>query len=164
MTEPGNLQPQPPGSYGAQPPGGATGPRANFGQRLLAALIDGVVVGIPFAILFFALKGVGYFLGILLSVAYGIYLEAGPSGQTVGKLAMGIRVVRLDTGGPLGWGPAAIRWVVRTLISGLLCGLGYFWMLWDKEKQTWHDKAAGTVVVPASAYPPPPNSFGQPPS
>ena len=80
MTEPGNLQPQPPGSYGAQPPGGATGPRANFGQRLLAALIDGVVVGIPFAILFFALKGVGYFLGILLSVAYGIYLEAGPSG------------------------------------------------------------------------------------
>ena len=25
--------------------------------------------------------------------------------------------------------------------------LGYFWMLWDREKQTWHDKMAGSVVV-----------------
>jgi uncharacterized RDD family membrane protein YckC len=31
--------------------------------------------------------------------------------------------------------------------------LGYFWMLWDREAQTWHDKLASTVVVPISAYP-----------
>jgi len=31
--------------------------------------------------------------------------------------------------------------------------LGFFWMLWDKEKQCWHDKLASDVVVPVSAYP-----------
>ena len=31
--------------------------------------------------------------------------------------------------------------------------LGWFWMLWDSEKQTWHDKVANTFVVPADAYP-----------
>ena len=36
-------------------------------------------------------------------------------------------------------------------------------MLWDPEKQTWHDKLSNTVVVPVAAYPPPPNSFAQPP-
>jgi uncharacterized RDD family membrane protein YckC len=38
-------------------------------------------------------------------------------------------------------------------LSGIVCLLGYLWMLWDKEKQTWHDKLATTVVVPTSAYP-----------
>ena len=37
--------------------------------------------------------------------------------------------------------------------SGIPCFLGYFWMLWDSEKQTWHDKMAITVVVPTSDYP-----------
>jgi uncharacterized RDD family membrane protein YckC len=31
--------------------------------------------------------------------------------------------------------------------------IGYLWMLYDPEKQTWHDKVAGTFVVPTSAYP-----------
>ena len=31
--------------------------------------------------------------------------------------------------------------------------LGYLWMLWDPEKQTWHDKMAGSVVVPVANYP-----------
>ena len=30
--------------------------------------------------------------------------------------------------------------------------LGFFWMLWDPEKRTWHDKIAGAVVVPAADY------------
>ena len=34
-----------------------------------------------------------------------------------------------------------------------MCYLGYFWMLWDGEKQTWHDKLATTVVVPVAYYP-----------
>jgi uncharacterized RDD family membrane protein YckC len=31
--------------------------------------------------------------------------------------------------------------------------LGYLWMLWDPQQQTWHDKLVGTTVVPVSAYP-----------
>ncbi len=49
-------------------------------------------------------------------------------------------------------GPRAGCWrrFGAALIDGLL--LGYLWMLWDPEKQTWHDKLATTVVVPADAY------------
>ena len=36
---------------------------------------------------------------------------------------------------------------VGKLLSGIPCGLGFFWMLWDKDKETWHDKIAGTTVV-----------------
>jgi uncharacterized RDD family membrane protein YckC len=37
--------------------------------------------------------------------------------------------------------------LAANLLSGLLRFLGYFWMLWDDTQQTWHDKAAGSVVV-----------------
>ena len=38
------------------------------------------------------------------------------------------------------------------ILSTIPLLLGYFWMLWDSEKQTWHDKLAGSVVVPVDAY------------
>ena len=75
------------------------------------------------------------------------------TGQTIGKRMLGIRVYDFGgSGGPIGYGRAFIRWLGR-IISGIPCYLGYLWMLWDKEKQTWHDKLATTVVVPESAYP-----------
>jgi uncharacterized RDD family membrane protein YckC len=133
-------------------PVGASGPRANFGQRLVAAIIDAIIVGIPAGILEYALKGVGYALGVALAVAYYGWLEGSPSGQTVGKRMMNIRVYDLRVGGPIGTGRAVGRYFAR-IISAIPCLLGYFWMLWDKEKQCWHDKLVGSVVVPTSAYP-----------
>lgn len=62
-------------------------------------------------------------------------------------MALGIRVVSLDNGGSIGYGRAFLRWFV-SLISAAVILLGYLWMLWDKEKQCWHDKAANDVVVP----------------
>lgn len=94
----------------------------------------------------------GQALATLAGLAYYIYLEGSPSGQTVGKKAMNIRVVNFETGAPLGYGTAAIRYVCRFL-SAIPCGLGYFWAIWDPQKQTWHDKIAGTVVVPTASYP-----------
>jgi uncharacterized RDD family membrane protein YckC len=136
-----------------QPPaGGASGPRANFGQRLGAYLIDLVlmlvVYGVLYAIAGQALATVVY---VIVSIGYYIYFEGSPKGQTPGKMALGIRVIDYSTGGPLGYGKAFVRWLGR-ILSGI-CLLGYLWMLWDKEKQTWHDKIAGTVVVPVSDYP-----------
>jgi uncharacterized RDD family membrane protein YckC len=152
---------QPPPAPPAAPPyaQGPSGPRANFGQRLVAFLIDvvvivvvvGVVVGIAVAI-DETLGILAYILGIVGSALYYAYLEGSPSGQTIGKKALGIRVVDFNTGGPLGFGRGLIRWVAR-IPSQFLCYLGYLWMLWDREKQTWHDKLATTVVVPESAYP-----------
>jgi len=61
-------------------------------------------------------------------------------------------VIDFAGGGSIGYGRAFIRWIGR-LISSLILYLGYLWMLWDKENQTWHDKMANDVVVPVSAYP-----------
>ena len=54
--------------------------------------------------------------------------------------------------GSIGYGRAFIRWIAGYL-SAIVFFLGFFWMLWDKEKQCWHDKLASDVVVPVSAYP-----------
>jgi uncharacterized RDD family membrane protein YckC len=105
----------------------------------------------------------GGLVSLIINFTYFGYFEGGPAGQTIGKRAIGIRVIRYQDGGPLGWGTALLRNLCR-ILSGIPCGLGYFWMLWDKEKMTWHDKLSNTVVVPVSDYPPPPNSFGQPPA
>jgi uncharacterized RDD family membrane protein YckC len=132
---------------------GPSGPRASFGLRLVAAIIDGVIIG-AVSLVFRGIFGVyaGQGLGTLLGLAYAGYLEGSPSGQTIGKRAVGIRVIDFSSGGSIGVGRALIRYVGK-IISGIACALGYLWMLWDPEKQTWHDKMANSVVVPTSDYP-----------
>lgn len=133
--------------------GGPSGPRASFGERLAAAVIDSVLLAVVGFVVRAALGLVlGSLLGLVIGLAYWAYLEGSPSGQTVGKRAMSIRVIDFGTGEPIGVSRALIRYVAR-FVSALPCFLGYFWMLWDAEKQTWHDKLAATVVVPTSSYP-----------
>ncbi|TML60510.1 MAG: RDD family protein [Actinobacteria bacterium] len=148
MTEPSYQQP----AY--QPPAGTgpSGPRASFGRRLVAAIIDGILLGVVGGIFYAISRPLGYAVQLLITIAYLTYLEGSPSGQTVGKKAMGIRVIDFRTGGSIGYGRAFVRWIGR-YVSAIPCLLGYLWMLWDKEKQTWHDKFANDVVVPESAYP-----------
>jgi uncharacterized RDD family membrane protein YckC len=141
----------------SQPPAmsgnGPSGPRAGFGVRLLAFLIDIIILGVAQSILWaFTNQKVAGGIATLLGLAYYTYLEGSPSGQTVGKRALGIRVIDFRIGDSIGHGRAFIRWISR-ILSTIPCLLGYFWMLWDGEKQTWHDKLATSVVVPASAYP-----------
>jgi uncharacterized RDD family membrane protein YckC len=80
-------------------------------------------------------------------VIYYAKLE-GRSGQTLGKMALGIKVVDAHTGGSIGIGRGVGRYFAR-ILSALVCFLGYFWMLWDPEKQTWHDKMTTSYVVKA---------------
>jgi uncharacterized RDD family membrane protein YckC len=128
-------------------------PRAGFWIRFAAAFIDGVLLGVIGAIIRAILgTGLGSAVNILLGLAYYVYLEGSTSGQTVGKRAMNIRVIDINGGGPIGPTRALIRYIGR-FVSAIVCLLGYFWMLWDAEKQTWHDKFASSVVVPTSAYP-----------
>ncbi len=130
-----------------------SGPRASFGIRFVAALIDGILLGIIGYVLGLILgSALGTVVQILLGLGYYSYLEGSPSGQTIGKRAMNIRVIDFNTGGSLGPTRALIRYLGR-ILSSIPCGLGYFWMLWDSEKQTWHDKIAQSVVVPTSDYP-----------
>jgi uncharacterized RDD family membrane protein YckC len=134
----------------AQP---TTGPRASFGVRFVAALIDAVLVGVVSGVLAAVIgTNAGQGLGGLIGLGYFIYLEGSPSGQTVGKRAMNIRVVDAESGGPIGYGRAVLRYFAR-ILSAIPCLLGYFWMLWDSNKQTWHDKLSTNVVVPTADYP-----------
>ena len=142
-----------PVSRSASRSSGVSNPRAGFWQRVGAVILDGIVLAIPSAILVIALKGAGYAVAMLLSIAYFTYFEGGATGQTLGKRMMGIRVVSLDGSGSIGYVRAFARWIGR-YVSTLIIYIGYLWMLWDKEKQCWHDKLASDVVVPVSAYPP----------
>ena len=101
---------------------------------------------------------VGRFAGWALTLAVVTYayqaLMVRYFGGTIGKLAVGIRV-RTDDGNVVGWREALLRPVLQLIVSvgsfvpgaGLITLLDDLWMLWDRQKQTLHDKVAGTIVV-----------------
>jgi uncharacterized RDD family membrane protein YckC len=94
-----------------------------------------------------AIFGVLVALAIVAAIVYYAKLEGG-SGQTLGKRALGIRVVDSRTGGSIGTGRGVGRYFAR-ILSALVCYLGYLWMLWDREQQCWHDKLVNSYVVKA---------------
>jgi uncharacterized RDD family membrane protein YckC len=152
FTEEAPVQPPPatapisPPSGAAQPvlPGGlALYPRATFFDRLVAIVLDIVLLGIAFNFfdrwwwrddeVFFALV-LGY------HVAFWAW-----KGTTLGGIICGLRVVRTN-----GENPRFVDALVRGLsaiFSVVALGLGLFWMINDAQRQMWHDKIAGTVVV-----------------
>ena len=76
------------------------GPRAGFWQRLAAAIIDAILVGVVGIIIEVILgRSIGAIIAFVLGVAYYGWLEGSNSGQTVGKRAMGIRVYDFRQGG-----------------------------------------------------------------
>lgn len=138
---------------------------ASFGKRFLASFIDSVIVSIVTGIITFALSTiielvlgsaneatvvtVLFFLQIpvwLIGPIYYIYF-IGKKGQTWGKMAMSLKVVNMETNKTPGYVSAFLREVVGKVISSIVFGIGYLWMLKDDKKQTWHDKIAGTIVV-----------------
>ncbi|HZR94924.1 MAG TPA: RDD family protein [Gaiellaceae bacterium] len=136
------------------------GSRAGFWVRAGAVILDGLLVSIvPLVLLGIGLAAdtqglvaASYVLWFVLAIAYDVYYHGGESGQTIGKRVTGIRVIDSRNGGPIGYGRSAVRFFGRYL-SGLVCYLGYLWMLWDTEKQCWHDKMANDLVVPVSEFP-----------
>lgn len=83
-------------------------------------------------------------ISLVIGLAYYVGLNA--NGGTLGKRAVGLRLEDHATGENIGIPRAFARYMVA-LVSGLAIALGYLWCIWDDEKQTWHDKAAGSVVV-----------------
>ena len=129
---------------------------AGFWQRALALLIDWlivVVIAMPVIVVAF---GAAYFsldparragdLVIALIVGALIVGFWRYCGATPGKLAVGIRIVDAQTGGPPPTGRLALR-LVCYLVSALPLYLGFLWAAVDRRKQGWHDKIAGTVVI-----------------
>ena len=135
--------------------------RAGFFRRLGAFLIDSLVLSVANSIFISIILDTGSpsteevglafdlrssLLSTAVNVLYYGLLEGRPAGQTLGKRALQIRVVDLETGEPIDYRRGFAR-ALGKILSGLVFGLGFLWMLWDRDGQTWHDKFASTTVV-----------------
>jgi len=117
-----------------------------FWERFVAVLIDTLIVAIPTMLLAYALPVVGNVLGLVIGIGYYVYFESSEKMATIGKSAMGLKVVDADTNGRITVGKAVGRYFGKFL-SGIILLIGYFMMLFNDKKQTLHDKLAGTLVI-----------------
>ena len=157
---------------GADVWGDDTNGRAGFGNRLGSYLLDVVLYGtIMIALVYIAswmlvgelfldswdtdasaddgiIAGAVYLMvfGPLL-VMIGYVVQLGRTGQTWGRQIVGNKVIRVDNGDVPGIGRALGRELFAWIVSASILYLGYLWMIWDDDRQTWHDKVAGTIVV-----------------
>jgi len=119
---------------------------ADFGTRLVAWLVDAIIIGVPTFILLMILPlPLAYLLAFVGGIAYQVYFWT-TTGQTVGKKLMGLKVVSAETGELLDTGGAAIRYI-GYVISGIPLYLGFLWVIWDPKHEAWHDKIAKTKVI-----------------
>ena len=137
---------------------------APIGRRVAGLILDQLIVAVPAAIVIVAIgftpsdavtsRSLLTFNICLTSAAF-VYqtLMIALLGRTVGKLALGTRVVRLVDGGRPDWWEAAIR-ALLPLALGAIPRIGVFLgimvysiALWNPLRQGLHDKAAGTLVV-----------------
>lgn len=117
-------------------------PRVGFWMRFLATFLDLMLVGLVMGM---TTGRPHWFL-----LAWAVYHLALWSwkGTTVGGIIVGLRIVRLD-GGAIHFPVAAVR-LLGGFFSAALFFLGFFWAGWSADRQSWHDKIAGTVVVRTS--------------
>lgn len=176
--------PVPPGGWNqpiAQPVPFA-GRYASWWSRVGAAIIDAIIVTVPAIVLGAIIFGgagaaavgdetagvIAFILGTLLYVAIVLVIallyapllmkrEGRANGQTWGKQALGIRVVRAD-GGPITFGFATLREVVvKGLLGGIAGSLTFgiatlldvLWPLWDDQNRALHDMVVNTRVIKA---------------
>lgn len=66
-------------------------------------------------------------------------------GQTLGMKSWRLRVIRND-GTPLAW-PDALKRLGFAFISWLPLGLGFIWILFDRDNLAWHDRLSGTRLI-----------------
>lgn len=166
------YQPPPPQpqSYGYNPQG-AQYPQvtyANWGYRVASYLIDSLIASVPVLIAYVIIIGAtaasssgpnpaapsGFVLVVVIvlylaSIGVAIWnvcIRQGRTGQTLGKQAVGTRLISMQTGRPIGGLMAFLRAVCH-IVDGLPCYLGFLWPIWDTQRQTFADKIVNTVVV-----------------
>ncbi len=127
---------------------------AGFWIRFGARLIDGILLAIVQYALIFAVAGLGTESAVSLGVSGLIYFLVHPTYEavmtvkhraTLGKLALGIRILRTD-GTQLTWGRAIGRYFAQ-LLSQVILFIGYVMAAFDDRKQALHDRLCDTVVV-----------------
>jgi len=120
-----------------------------FWQRLAATLLDALLFSALMTPLTLLLAGTGVPLELLGNWLLPFVLTLGcwvRLGGTPGKLLMGCEVVDAGSGARPGVSQALLRYI-GYILSALPLGLGFLWILWDRRKQGFHDKLAGTLVI-----------------
>ena len=129
-----------------------------FWRRVLASLIDTVLVAMVIYPILYGLYGKEYFASehlvagvgdfimthifpAIAVIVFWIYRSATP-----GKMAIRAKIVDAKTGRPPSTKQLIGRYLAYYISTIPLC-LGFLWIAWDPKKQGWHDKLAGTVVV-----------------
>jgi uncharacterized RDD family membrane protein YckC len=135
---------------------------AGFWPRVGAYLIDSLVIGFPLgALLGIVIVTTGadiadedtlnvaslviQSVGGLVTVSY-FTLMNGAYGATLGKMALGLKVVRQD-GSPIGYGLALGRIVLMNVLSSCTCSLFFISVATNEEYRGWHDQICGTRVI-----------------
>jgi uncharacterized RDD family membrane protein YckC len=146
-----------------------------FWIRLVARIVDSIIIGIPLGVIFgvfvvlaggiastatnttdqnaqaavgLGLIGVWLLIAILASVGTVVYFVYfwGTSGSTLGMRLFKLRIVDADTGAPIGIARAIVRYLM-SIVNSLACYIGWIWVAFDPRKQGWHDKVANSVVI-----------------
>ena len=146
------VVPQPPDHTGLEYVG--------FWLRVVASLVDTVVILLLTAPLMIAIYGMAYYthsggrwfagvwdfvLTFCLPIAASVYLWV-RFGATPGKMMVSAKIVDASTGRPPSVEQSLIRYF-SYFISVIPLGLGIFWVAFDAKKQGWHDHIANTLVV-----------------
>ena len=161
------AEPTPPPGEDARPDAPGHQPLAALWRRGVAILIDLAILGLLSSAVYRALGGdlpergqaqqSGDARGVALTVLgvgllYIGLLSGSPRGQTAGKAALQIRVRDAATGGPIGPARGLLRFATVWLLYQVLivpAVVDSLYALVDPRRQTWHDKAARSVVVDA---------------
>jgi uncharacterized RDD family membrane protein YckC len=153
-------------TYAQRDPEPATTPAgmpAAVSARVLAALLDVVLLtAIDVAVVYFTMQIVGVTFGefaivpkvpliaflIVQNISYFVLFTAG--GQTMGQMALGIKVISDDAGASPDFSHAMVRTVVWTVLA-VPAGLGLATALFNPDRRGLHDRFSGTRVVRAGA-------------
>lgn len=103
---------------------------------IIAIVVNSVIVSLLIDLVAIAVWG------------YNRWYTAGPTGQSWGKKALGLRLVSEETGQPIGIAMSFVRDICHFLDS-IICYIGWLFPLWDSKRQTLADKIIRTVVIPA---------------
>ena len=122
-------------------------PRATFLDRLAAFILDFILVAVASAMLDLRGSDESWFWFLLLAYHIGFWAW---KGTTLGGIICNLKVTR-TSGAELQFQDALVRGL-SGIFSFAALGIGFFWMLQDPERQTWHDKIAGTLVVKAPRH------------
>ena len=151
--------PPPPPVWDARPPGSEVTGYGGFWIRVVAYLIDAILLGFAGWLIALAFGGNGFMaanpvdgldltsnaVSLVVGWLYFALLESSERGATVGKMAVGLRVVTA-TGQRLSFLHATGRYFAK-VISAIILGIGFIMVAFTDRKRGLHDMIADTLVV-----------------